>query len=484
MTFSQYAQQRGDLVNNWNNVLAYRANPNDPRWATDPNVANISNSFASLNDYLQADAGGQLTADAGSPPASQPATGNGSSNTGSLGGAISGLTVPNIPANGGLIANVTNYAPGELGAMVNNTLANGVQMANGAGNTHAVQGGSQTGQYVTNQAQTGQQQQVGQQTGTSQQTGSQQTAQQQTGQQTTAVDASQYGLGSLLNSMTGQAGAADQARTSFLTGLMNNDPTYQANVTRAVRQATSGPSMVGTGQNANDRAAAYAAEAVTNNSLQNRLNAASQLAGPTASSTALGAAAPYAGTTTSSSQNTLGSALNNLTENTSQQTQGTTNSAQNQSTAGNATGSSLGITTGQTPQQQSSGGCFACTAYVKLHEMHPGVIRRAVKWKLENLHRFKTSLLGYSFYGPRLAKWILSSPFFARNFKPVARAVLYEEYRLATHRVRFRTLPWLAHAAFHYGSQVFAPWGQFGNYNSQIEGLLVEQQLYFSWRSV
>lgn len=402
-------------------------------------------------------------------------------------------------------------------------LSGGISRAGVGGNTNQVQGGLQTGQYANqnNTSQSGTQigtqttsgTQTGTQTSTQNQTGSQDTTQNvtgttgttqnQTGTTTSGVNANAYGLGNAFQRLLDGAQGLDDTQRATLTQIMQTgNPYMQEQVTQAVKQATSGPSMTRAGTGANDRAAAWAAQGVAQNAVQNQLAAAGLVGQSSATGTAIGQGAPLAGTTTSTNQNTTGSqttnqnVTGNTTSNNTTTGSGTNSTAttgaqstnqsgvQNTSQTGTgaAAGGSIAAATGTVPQQSSSGGggCFACTAYVELGEMHPGVIRRAAKWKIDNFQRYGRSLRGYSAYGPWLAETILSSGDFARLFKPVARGVLYEEYRLATQRVRFKLSAWLVHAVFDYGSLLFAPFGKF-SYKQKTIGLLKKYNLYFQF---
>lgn len=390
----------------------------------------------------------------------------------------------------------------------NTALQGGATRANTGGNTNQVQGGTQTGQYgttgtnygTTGQTQTGTNTQSGVNTGltntsgtntgtstsgtTGGQTGTTSTTGQTTGQtKNTVVD--QYGLGGLAGNLTGTAGANDAARTKFLTDtLQTGDPQLQHQISGAVSNALSGPGMQGIGNSAQARAADYAAQGVADNAVKNQLSAASQLAGPSASGTAIQQGSSLLGSQSSSSGSTSQDVLNALsnfgktdTSNTGTNTgvtttggtntssgttgmTGTTNQSGGTTAGGTASGSNIGIATGQVPQQQvnSGSGCFVCTAYVDRGWMHPGAIRAAVYYKLNNKPKYERSLLGYVVFGPLLALAVLRSKAFARAFYGVARAVLYEECRLARpDRIRRRWAATVCHIGFHALGLVFSP---------------------------
>jgi hypothetical protein len=280
------------------------------------------------------------------------------------------------------------------------------------------------------------------------------------------------GLGSLLSSQAGPAASATGTSQNFLSGVtQGNNPLLQAQTSQAVNNSLSGPGMVGAGNGAQARAAGDAAAQVGLNSQGQQITAASALGGPTAATTLANAGSPFIGSQTSGTQATSGSGTTSgLTDTTgstlsSQDMSSLTNSLNlssllNQSNTGttetqggtsNANSAQEAI--GQVPQSQTSSGsgCYVCTAYVQLGQLHRFPILRAAHFKLSN-RRFQRSLAGYSVYGPTLAKAVLGSKVFRYLFRPIAKAILYEECRLAHGRLKIRLFPVLCHAVFHYGS--------------------------------
>jgi len=305
---------------------------------------------------------------------------------------------------------------------------------------------------------------------------------------TQAVDT--LGLGRLLAGQAGAATSADAARQAFLQGLVTQGPAQQRALTEAaVNQALSGPGMFGTGQGAQARAAGNAAAQVGLNALGQQLQAAQQLAGPSATTTLVGAGNPYVGQqttgTTDTTQSRAGTQagttqqaqIGQQTGTTSQDTtsqqasqqasqanmldisnllkQSQAQSNETQSGTSGNVGYTAGIGTVPQNTQQSSGGCFACTAYVDMGWKMNRAIRAAAAYKL-SLPKYRRSLAGYSVYGPALAWLILNSALFAKLFHPVAQAVLYEELRLAGKVRRRKSWASLCHFGFHYGSLAVA----------------------------
>jgi hypothetical protein len=249
--------------------------------------------------------------------------------------------------------------------------------------------------------------------------------------------------------------------------------------------------MTGTGDSARARASGYAAAQIARNNADQRLQASNQLAGPTGLGTATGAFAPLygqsttgttagnrmtSGTSNQSTQQTGNTATTGTTNQnvTSNQTnlgstatnQATTNDKTgqtfdfqnlvgNEATGGTAWGNSLGRSFGQALEGQttSSGGCVVCTAFVDQGRMHPGAIRRAVKWKLSRLKDYALSLEGYALYGPTLARMVMRRGLAARMIRPIAREILYHEvWMSAPRRLKWRVTAAMAHGVFHYGS--------------------------------
>lgn len=430
---------------------------------------------------------------------------------------------PNNPVPGVTIPGTTNPTAVNIFGTVDpsTALSQAISGATMNPNTQQVQGGQQAGYYQSaggttttgTQAEQGRQEstttgrQAGTQTGIGQVSGV--TSGQQTGQTLTGTVGATtqdvtgrgqtagttevldtLGLGRLLAGQAGAATSADAARQAFLQGLVTQGPQQQQALTaQAVNQALSGPGMFGTGEGAKARAAGNAAAQVGVNSLNQQLQAAQLLGGPTATTTLVGAGTPYLGQqttgTTQQAQSTTGTQAGQTqtaqmaeqsgaseqktgTQQTTDQTstsqalnlsnllrssQAASNEAQ-MGTSGNV-GYTAGIGTVPQNTQTSSGGCYVCTMYVdhgwKAHRM----VRKAAQFKL-SLPKYRRSLVGYSVYGPTLAKWVGASPTFAAAFFPVARAVLYEELRLAGVVEAKQPFASLCHFVFHYGSLAIA----------------------------
>lgn len=194
----------------------------------------------------------------------------------------------------------------------------------------------------------------------------------QQGTSTTGV-VDTLGFGGLLQGAGSTALTNDAARNAFLHDVMaTGGNQFKSQVDQAVRQSLSGPGMSGVGESAQGRAAGYAAEQVARQNLNQRLNAAEQLAGPTALSTLVGAGNPYLGSTNTSNvtgqtgqtsqQNVLGTntgvstTLNDSVGQNNQTTTGQTtelgNTSQNQNVSGTSGGTTSG--TGKTAQQNTN----------------------------------------------------------------------------------------------------------------------------------
>jgi len=272
----------------------------------------------------------------------------------------------------------------------------------------------------------------------------------------------------------------------------------------------SGPGMVGAGNSAQARAAGNAASNVGLNSLNQQLAASNQLSNDSALTNLVKAGNSFLGTTgattgTNEGQ-TTGTSTGATTGTTAGSTTGSTtgtgtttntgattnNSATD--TTGTSTGTTAGTTTGKTdtlnlkdlvtdskttgtesssgnssanssmagignvalpPGNSGGGGCYACTAYADMGMIGHRSIRAAAEWKLSQ-PKYRRSLVGYSVYGPALARLILWSPTFAFLFFSVARAVLHEELRLAGRVSRRRRWASLCHSVFDKGSLAIA----------------------------
>ena len=406
--------------------------------------------------------------------------------TNPTGGPVASPIQPIQPSSGPapVNANIPSNTVGGTNLNTNQGLQNAVNAADQGGNTQQLQGSQQYGQFgttgTTNTAGTQQEQgtQIGQTSQTQQQTGQQQT----TGQQATTGTAAttgltqvldQLGLGQLIQGQAGNAAQGANTASNFLQGVtQGNNPLLQAQTSNAVNQSLSGPGMVGAGQGAQARAAGDAAAQVGLSSQGQQISAAQALGGPTAVTTLAGAGNPYLGQQTSGTQATSG--LTNTTGNTlsSQdlssltnslnlssllnQSQTATNEAQSGSSAANSTQEAIG----QVPQSQTSsgGGCYVCTAYYELNPSQSMFrsIRRAASWKLYH-DKYRQCLVGYSIYGPRLALWGLRHRRFSAAVRPIARAILYQENRLALpHRFKAKAAACAWHVMFHYGSILVA----------------------------
>lgn len=307
-----------------------------------------------------------------------------------------------------------------------------------------------------------------------------------------------FDLGALVNSQLGSAGTADANRTGFLTDLMKTGGTaLNSQVDQAVRSSLSGPQMSGAGDSAQARAAGYAGAQIARNNTGDRLNAASQLAGPTATNQTISTFSPLFGKTDTSTNtgtsNTAGTSYTSGNSMGTTNSTGTSNTLDLQKLVGNETGS--GTATGQSSQQAGgivpqgqpvqSGGCVVCTAFVSHGLMKPGAVRRACRYKQANWSRYGTSLSGYLLYGPFIARAVLYNKPTRTLVRPLARAVLYHEVHLAApKRVKWKLGAWVAHTLF---DSVSYPVGLlrrlFSKYtgvtNPTIAKLLIDQNLNF-----
>jgi hypothetical protein len=339
----------------------------------------------------------------------------------------------------------------------------GAERAREGGNTNQVQTSNQSGQFQSQgtQQQTGTQ--VGQtsqqmnQVGTTDQTA---TTNQTTSTSGTSKMQDDLGFGKLLQDQGGMIAATDAERSGFLSDLVTTGGKgFQDQVAAATNQALSGPGMQGVGNAAQGRVAGSAVANVARNNMDQRLQASQQLAGPTGIQTASTAAIPYNTQTQSGTSSTTGTTQTTGTT-TMQGTQtgqsfNLTDLVNNQQQSGTSTASGNQVATGQVPEgkSSSSGGCYVCTAYVHLGLMHPAAIRRGARYKISNPTKYGRSLVGYSVYGPWLARAVLRWHLFATLFFPFARAVLYEECRRATGvRLRKRLFATACHYVFHHGS--------------------------------
>ena len=394
--------------------------------------------------------------------------------------------------------------------------------------------GSQTGATQQQQQQTGQTQNVQQTSNANLQniTGNentasstaQQTQQSQVGtaQQRTGV-ATDLGLSDLIAKQGQSLAGSDAARTAFLQDTMQTGGTgFGQQVDAAIRSSLSGPGMQGVGQGAQGRVAGDAAANVARNNMDQRLAASSQLGQTTGLGTLTQQASPLMGQVSNTTQGTqttgnttgtqtgqtttgqttagtgtstsVGSQLSNLLTNTTGASQNTSSMSSvadalnsltsQQKNSSEASGSSLGVATGQIPQQTTSGGgCYVCSALSTLGLIGKRSVRRAVQYKLYE-RRSRYMPIGYSIYGPSLAKWVVRSGWVRRLLLPLVRGILYEELRLANRRSELRLVPWATHLAFHYGSgalgYVALLFGRgFETKDTEIYNLLSENNLLF-----
>lgn len=168
-----------------------------------------------------------------------------------------------------------------------------------------------------------------------------------------------------LNSQVGGLSASDANVRSYLTDFMQNGGTgFNSQVDKAVRQAQSGPNMTGAGQSAQARAAGYAASDVARNNAGQRLQAASQLSGPTGLGTLTSQIAPLMGSDTTQQQtnatmgntSTAGTTASNNTSNQLSSNLANTTGTQTAQTGTQSNNASSQNTTGG---QQSSGTNYA-----------------------------------------------------------------------------------------------------------------------------
>jgi hypothetical protein len=276
--------------------------------------------------------------------------------------------------------------------------------------------------------------------------------------------------------------------------MLNGGAQLNDQIDAGIRSSLSGPGMQGVGDNARGRAAGDAAANIARNNQQARLQASQQLAGPTGLQTLTQSATPLMGSQSTSNQSTLGSQLSNLVNNNTSSTAGTnstnsigsainsmTGSKSNNSTAG---GSSIGVASGLTPQQTTSGGgCFVSTAYVDMGMLPASTVRRAVNSKLKHLKKYESSLQGYVVYGPFLSRCVRQIPLVARLLRRPVRAILYQELRLGNDRIKSRVAASFWHAAFHYGSYAFSAFKRSLTLNQETVAMLNRNNLNFpNWR--
>ena len=344
--------------------------------------------------------------------------------------------------------------------------------------------GGQTGDFTsvgaTNQTQNGTQSQ----TGTESSTGSQSQTGTQT--QTTSVN-DPLDLTSLLRTQLPGTADRDTANQEWLSNFRDTGGTgFNSQVDEAVRLSLTGPQTTGSGESARARMAGSAGANVARNNAGQRLQAADQLSRPTGLASTVGAVAPLLGSSTTGSSAANTTTASDLAKNLN--TVDFQKLVGNEASAGTAGGQSVSQGSGVAPagQQVKSGGCVVCTAYVSRGEMKPGAVRRACEFKQRMWHRYGTSLDGYLLYGPVLARMILSSDLFAVLFRPVARAVLYEEVRLsAPTRLRKKWNAYITHGVFDLLSWPVGLFSKLVGLNTgvrdeKIKDLLKKQNLNFS----
>lgn len=347
------------------------------------------------------------------------------------------------------------------------------------------------------------------------------------------------GFGQMLKDQAPAAQQNDAVRSGVLQDVATTGGSqFNDQLMSGISKALSGPGMQGVGNGALGRVAGSASADIGRNNLNQRLQATQQLSGPTAVTQLAAAGNPFLGSDTTGSATTTGQNVTNVdqtntidqTQRTNQNTQGTT---QNQGTVvsdgrttdstrvagqnnsvtgtvsdqnsigftdmlntekntGSSQASSAQVATGQVPEGKttsSGGGCVVCSTYADLGQMHPGAIRRGVKYKLDNLTRYARNVAGYMLYGPILVKFVQASPRFAKVFKPLARGILYEECRLASPtRHKFRVGPYVSHKGFVWVSNIASFVGQMIGHTGKLEDqhttdLLTRNNLYFNWRN-
>ena len=501
MTLQQYLVTRPDLANNWANAHAAGAN------ASDPTVSYI-NSFPNFDAYVTSDfqynnpgatldapAAPVVTAPPATPaPVTAPATTTSpgsalSSLVGSVGtgaAALNGVGGNSSQVQGGAQTGTLNTNTATTGGTAGSSSSVNTNQSSGASTNTTT--GSNTG-ATTNAGTTSgmSSQQFAQLLSALTQTQGGQTQQGASATTNTPIDT--VGFTNALQQLLGGAVQADQARGAFLGDVMQTGGSgFNSQVDKAVRQSLSGPGMTGTGESAAARAAGYAAADVARNNLGQRLQAAGQLAGPSttgtmaqqgqgllgqSSSTNYGSAATNQ-STTGTTQNTSGtsSGVNSGTNTNTGTTTGnntqtatgaqannsvssslgnTLNSmAQNTGTSSAATGNSVAAAAGNTPTQTTSGGGGGC--YLTTVLGFPAEdIRAAVEYKLQKV-KSKWMPIGYSIYGPPLARLVLKHKFLERLLRPISLSILNEELRLAGERKGLRLVGWALHFIFHNGS--------------------------------
>lgn len=383
---------------------------------------------------------------------------------------------------------------GQFGTVGTNTQQQATTSGQNQTGTTATSGTNNT-QQQQNQTTANQEQNYG----TSNTTGTQSNDSRTTGTTTQSTQGSDVqqaldslGFGKLLQDQAASTTASDATRNAWLTNTMNTGgDAFNSQVEQAVRNSLTGPQITGAGDSARARAAGYAGAQVARTNLDERLNAAQQLAGPTGLTTLSTAADPYIGKSTTSSG--TGTTFQDLLTQGTSNTTGTTNTAggssglastvgntnsQNQSNqlqnssqdttgfqnllskgsevqAGTTQGQSSQTGVGQIPQGQpvQSGGCVLCTAAVEMKLPRSNilrVLRRVINHKL-NVDRtaFANAARGYFAVFTPFARWLLTHPRTATLLYPLARATVYEELRISGRRLPWKAIPCCIHWTGH-----------------------------------
>ena len=413
-------------------------------------------------------------------------TGGNTTAGGTLGGLVTPTTTTTTPT-----ASVTTV-PGSNYNQVQNANQSGTFSTVGANSTNTNQSQNTTQNTNQNQTSTGTQNTTGTQNQNTTTGGTQTNAgvQNTTGitsntGTTNAIDT--LGFGGLLKDQATKTGASDDARRTFLTDTMQTGGSQLGSqVDQAVRNSLTGPQMTGAGDSARARAAGYAGAQIARNNLDQRLGASQQLAGGTGLTALSTAANPYIGqsstntgvnsSTTGSTGTSTNTGFSNLIGSNTQNTTSTGNTnttgtmTGTQDTKGNQTGyeASTGSTaagssqaaSGVVPQGQpvKSGGCVICTAGLELGLFRtPRALRKAALHKVEvETGKYRSALSGYFKVFTPLARWMLRHPRLAAIGMPVAKAVVYEELRIAGQPLSFRFWPWFHHTGWHNTCRVLS----------------------------
>lgn len=379
----------------------------------------------------------------------------------------------------------------------------------------------------TSQQQTTQGTTAGTSTNATQGTSAQTTAGQQatTGATTakTTVD-TPFDIASLVQQQLPGQAQSDAQRTAWLQSTMRDgNPQFRQQIDEAVRGSLTGPQTTGAGDSARARMASYGVDRVARNDMNSRLAAAGMLGDTTGLTKTVGAVAPLYGKTESGTQTGVTSSTGQTqgtqaqtstganTSTTNQNVTGQSSTGQstttdqisqlareadtmdfqslvgNETTQGVADGSSVARAFGTAPEGQpvKTGGCVVCTAFVSMGGMPADDVRKAVLWKLSQRSKYATAVDGYMLYGPTLAKLVLDKPWFARWFRPIARAILDHELYLSSPTERkWRFIPFITHEVF---DRLSRPVGFFsrllgldtGVRDQRVKELLIKEGLAF-----